>query len=871
MLRSRSLTMMLCLIAGTSLLADEAQDLPRRGKQTVVPQSKPRALVSAVDAGTVDLDSICTTRLAAGPSGHRDRRVDLSAGHSVVREFSVDSAFAPSDAALAAALAADDALTVGGLRSALAEYAGALPDVCVAAAAAPTPVRAAQVRIFGHIAFIRPGAGPVSLLPRTQVVVIDLRDLPAVDELAQLLIAAVAPAMRTLPRSPKRWARVHEGPVDELVSPFNVYSTGIGTMPSVALAATGDRDLPIVLIVGDRIAPQAANFAAALRSSGRAWIAGGSVPLALAESEWRGVGTHGLAIRTSITIDPTPLHEESVRGTVRQDDPFDPATASVKRDFVVDDGTQALELAVTGQANADIDLYLLHDTDGNGNFSFPDELVAVSATETSQEQILLGGAALAPGRYQAWLHGYAVPDNGATTALDVFQGAAVPDTIPADAPLPGDEVIPIAVIARAISQTPPRVSGSATRTFPLVVNPFGFRHPTGQTRGELRAGLIAAHAVVRLFYRYFPIVGDTIDLRLVETLEAVDRHDPADRIAAWRILRRFGEALHDGHQFVSSFEPLYPTFLPVFLEHVGGRPIVRRSNAVGVLPGDAIVALNGRPIEEVYAEELARTSAATEGYKRDIADRYIYGMNGPLALMLEDPTGSRRVVTVAPQPIEDYFDVATRAVSDRMAGPLSEFGAPDIYYLNMNFFVLFARSQMLAAIAEATARGSNGLVLDMRDYPGVSNYEVASRLIQEPFLSPMFLVNRLTSTGAPSTEFSQRQVFPIGNPSFAGPIVLLTSPHAVSAAENFMQMLVGADRLRAIVGRQSAGTNGNISAISLPGGFEFSFTGMEVRNPDGSRFHGVGIMPDVEVAITALDLQNGVDRDLLVAIGLFNK
>jgi C-terminal processing protease CtpA/Prc len=206
-------------------------------------------------------------------------------------------------------------------------------------------------------------------------------------------------------------------------------------------------------------------------------------------------------------------------------------------------------------------------------------------------------------------------------------------------------------------------------------------------------------------------------------------------------------------------------------------------------------------------------------------------MNGLLTLTLEDPTGSRRVVTVAPQPIEDYFDVATRAVSDRMAGPLSEFGAPDIYYLNMNFFVLFARSQMLAAIAEATARGSNGLVLDMRDYPGVSNYEVASRLIQEPFLSPMFLVNRLTSTGAPSTESFQRQVFPISNPSFAGPIVLLTSPHAVSAAENFMQMLVGADRLRAIVGRQSAGTNGNISAISLPGGFEFSFTGRPHATP----------------------------------------
>jgi hypothetical protein len=43
---------------------------------------------------------------------------------------------------------------------------------------------------------------------------------------------------------------------------------------------------------------------------------------------------------------------------------------------------------------------------------------------------------------------------------------------------------------------------------------------------------------------------------------------------------------------------------------------------------------------------------------------------------------------------------------------------------------------------------------------------------------------------------------------------------------------------------------------------------MEVRNPDGSRFHGIGIMPDVEVPVTALDLQNGIDRDLMVAIEL---
>src|SRR5262249_8300745 len=105
--------------------------------------------------------------------------------------------------------------------------------------------------------------------------------------------------------------------------------------------------------------------------------------------------------------------------------------------------------------------------------------------------------------------------------------------------------------------------------------------------------------------------------------------------------------------------------------------------------------------------------------------------------------------------------------------------------------------------------------------------------------------------------------------AYSGPIVLLTGPHAASAAENFMQLLVGAHRLQAVVGRQSAGTNGSATGLTLPGGFGFTFTRMEVRNPDGSPFHGVGIVPDIVVPMDARDLANGVDRDLLTAIPLF--
>ena len=53
------------------------------------------------------------------------------------------------------------------------------------------------------------------------------------------------------------------------------------------------------------------------------------------------------------------------------------------------------------------------------------------------------------------------------------------------------------------------------------------------------------------------------------------------------------------------------------------------------------------------------------------------------------------------------------------------------------------------------------------------------------------------------------------------------------------------------VGRQSAGTNGNITGVQLPGAFAFSFTGMKVTHADGSPFLGLGIVPDVDVKLSA--------------------
>lgn len=832
----------------------------------VAAASRPPQEVGPAGAGALRAPARWGARTQGGPAGVQDPRVDLSAAHALVREFSVDSAFGTSDTALAAALAHDESLTPAGLYPALDRYASQLSDVQVVHAG-PAELGPAEVRMVGSVAVIRPGHGDVALPAETQVVAVDLRELPSVDELKTILPRMVAPAMKEPVATLSRVVRTHFGPVDEVFSPFNVYSTGVGIEQEPALTGTGARDLPIVLLTGQRLASQAAAFAAAMRSARRAWIAGESVPLPVAESSWRGVGDRGVAVRTSLLASATALPTEVfVNQIARQDNQSDPTTASYRRDFTINGtDTVSLDIAIDGPDNGDIDLFLLRDFDGNGVFDlFGGELVAASSTENPDEAVRL--TSVEPGRYQVWVWGWFVPGGQIPFTLSMRRTVAVPlpDEIPADMPPALGELA-----GRVLGATPPPVAGPAERTSPAVLSPFGARHPVSNGRGELRAGVLIAHGVLRLFFRYFDEVGDTIDERLLETLEAADAHDGADRIAFWRILRRFGEAIHDGHQFVFSSVPLADTRLPVQLEHIGGRPVVRRSGVPGIQPGDTIVALEGRPIEQVYAEELARTSAATPGYQRDIADRYVFMMSGPLSLTLESPDGARRTVTAPLQPQSVYVDVITRGVSDRPSGPLADLGAPNLYYLNLNTFTTPSDAAMRAAIAEASALGSTAMVLDMRGYPGGTNhYEVAQRLIRQPFWSPVFEAASYSGPEHQGLLTDQFPIFPLGAPAFSRPIVLLTGPHAVSAAENFMQMLVGANRLRAVVGQRSAGTNGNITGVQLPGGFEFTYTGMEVRNPNGSRHHGVGIVPSVAVPLTVPDLRDGIDRDLLTAIGL---
>jgi C-terminal processing protease CtpA/Prc len=96
---------------------------------------------------------------------------------------------------------------------------------------------------------------------------------------------------------------------------------------------------------------------------------------------------------------------------------------------------------------------------------------------------------------------------------------------------------------------------------------------------------------------------------------------------------------------------------------------------------------------------------------------------------------------------------------------------------------------------------------------------------------------------------------------YTKPIIALISERLISQAEDFCIFLKNAKRCT-FVGTPTTGADGTITFISLPGGGQVSFSGEEVRYPDGSPFQRIGVLPDVNVSPTVNGIRAGRDEVL---------
>jgi C-terminal processing protease CtpA/Prc len=163
------------------------------------------------------------------------------------------------------------------------------------------------------------------------------------------------------------------------------------------------------------------------------------------------------------------------------------------------------------------------------------------------------------------------------------------------------------------------------------------------------------------------------------------------------------------------------------------------------------------------------------------------------------------------------------------------------------------------------AKGTKGLVIDIRNYPSeFVVFALGSLLVDQPMPFARFTIGDLDNPGAFRWRGEPLTLNP-QQPHYSGKIVILVDEISQSQAE-YTAMAFRAAPQAMVVGSTTAGADGNVSQVSLPGGLRTMISGIGVFYPDKRPTQRVGIVPDVEMRPTIAGIRAGRDEVLEEAL-----
>ena len=168
-----------------------------------------------------------------------------------------------------------------------------------------------------------------------------------------------------------------------------------------------------------------------------------------------------------------------------------------------------------------------------------------------------------------------------------------------------------------------------------------------------------------------------------------------------------------------------------------------------------------------------------------------------------------------------------------------------------------------------TFKDSKGLIIDMRFYPQDWSYSSYSNWLNPR--SYTFVKTAIANLDVPGLfEFSGP--LKIKNDSgnhYAGKLIILVDERTISKAE-YITMELSTIPGAIVLGSTTAGADGNVVKLSLPGGFHSAFSGIGIFYPDGTETQRNGIKINKVVRPTIKSIREGRDELLEEAIRIIN-
>ncbi|MBO6050484.1 MAG: peptidase S41 [Bacteroidales bacterium] len=376
--------------------------------------------------------------------------------------------------------------------------------------------------------------------------------------------------------------------------------------------------------------------------------------------------------------------------------------------------------------------------------------------------------------------------------------------------------------------------------------------------------LLALYRYWNMVYYFFPYKSLTdADWNMVMKNQIPFFISATDKKSYWSAVRRLIAQIDDTHGVVWSSKPTKsldyyrPPFKVSFLKNdtlvVTSYWDSEKIDSSGPLIGDIITHIDGKPVS-FWTDSLAPYYAASNHpVKLRQLSPHICGGNEPSVSISFISDGIPKEATIARYNIDELgYVYQTDSICYKDLGD-------SIGYVSMDDIT----EAWVKRIAD-TLHSTKGLILDLREYPNETiNYKFYAILANKS--RPFFKATEANMNNPGQFTFSKPVYTGKGKQAYPGKIAILINEESQSHAE-FCTMMYRTLPNSIVIGNTTAGADGNVVGIQLPGGVCSYFSGIGIYYPDGTETQRVGIIPDIYVWPTVQGIRDGRDEILEKAL-----
>lgn len=314
---------------------------------------------------------------------------------------------------------------------------------------------------------------------------------------------------------------------------------------------------------------------------------------------------------------------------------------------------------------------------------------------------------------------------------------------------------------------------------------------------------------------------------------------------------------NDDYQTIEKYWGTYCA--PIEIKFVDNKAVItdfykiELGQQAGLKIGDIITSIDGRGVENIVEERLKYTPGSNYPTQlRSIAGNLLRTNNVTMEIgYIRD---NKKEIAI----IDCILLYERRSASKQESFKMI---SPDIGYIPGTI-----SNQELNKILPQL-KDTKGIVIDFRCYPKENirdNINFSLFLMPEKKETSKLTYGSIENPGL--FVMGLRLFYGMRNDNYyKGKVIILANETTQSAAETHVMAFKTAPRAT-LIGSPTAGANGDIYFIHLPGGITTTASGLGMYYPDGSETQRVGIIPDIEVRPTIEGISANRDELLEKAI-----